>query len=142
MNTPRTQQVIDQFKSLNQQSVCQLINLYASDALFKDPFNEVRGHVAIKHIFMHMFTQVNNPKFVIKSVLENSSQTCLTWEFLFQLKSSPNKIELIRGCTWFTFNERDLIIEHRDYWDAAEELYEKLPLIGSLMKWLKKRAKL
>jgi hypothetical protein len=29
---------------------------------------------------------------------------------------------------------------HRDYWDAAEELYEKLPLIGSLMRWLKKRS--
>jgi hypothetical protein len=29
---------------------------------------------------------------------------------------------------------------HRDYWDAAEELYEKLPVVGSLMRWLKKRA--
>ena len=29
---------------------------------------------------------------------------------------------------------------HRDYWDAAEELYEKLPVVGALMRWLKKRA--
>jgi hypothetical protein len=29
---------------------------------------------------------------------------------------------------------------HRDYWDAAEELYEKLPWVGALMRWLKKRA--
>jgi hypothetical protein len=28
---------------------------------------------------------------------------------------------------------------HRDYWDAAEELYEKLPLVGGVMRWLKKR---
>ena len=28
---------------------------------------------------------------------------------------------------------------HRDYWDAAEELYEKLPLLGALMRWLKRR---
>jgi hypothetical protein len=28
---------------------------------------------------------------------------------------------------------------HRDYWDAAEELYEKLPLVSGLMRWLKKR---
>jgi steroid delta-isomerase len=26
---------------------------------------------------------------------------------------------------------------HRDYWDAAEELYEKLPVLGALMRWLK-----
>jgi hypothetical protein len=29
---------------------------------------------------------------------------------------------------------------HRDYWDAAEELYEKLPVVGGVMRWLKKRA--
>jgi hypothetical protein len=29
---------------------------------------------------------------------------------------------------------------HRDYWDAAEELYEKLPLLGSLMRFLKRQA--
>jgi len=28
---------------------------------------------------------------------------------------------------------------HRDYWDAAEELYEHLPLVGSLLRWLKRR---
>jgi hypothetical protein len=28
---------------------------------------------------------------------------------------------------------------HRDYWDAAEELYEKLPWVGGLMRWLKNR---
>ena len=33
-----------------------------------------------------------------------------------------------------------LITLHRDYWDAAEELYEKLPMIGGLMRWLKARA--
>ena len=26
---------------------------------------------------------------------------------------------------------------HRDYWDAAGELYEKLPVIGAVMRWLR-----
>ena len=33
-----------------------------------------------------------------------------------------------------------LVDFHRDYRDAAEELYEKLPLLGGLMRWLRKRA--
>ncbi|MFN7856697.1 MAG: nuclear transport factor 2 family protein, partial [Acidovorax sp.] len=33
-----------------------------------------------------------------------------------------------------------LVALHRDYWDAAEELYEKLPVVSALMRWLKKRA--
>jgi hypothetical protein len=141
MVTARTQQLINQFESLSLESVDQLTNLYATHALFKDPFNQVIGRDAIKQIFVHMFSQVNNPRFVINSVLEDDQHASLTWDFRFEFKSSPQHSEIIRGCTWFTFNDHDLITEHRDYWDAAEELYEKLPLIGSLMKWLKKRAK-
>jgi hypothetical protein len=34
------------------------------------------------------------------------------------------------------------VIRHRDYWDAAQELYEKMPVIGGLMRWLRRRAAL
>ena len=32
------------------------------------------------------------------------------------------------------------VVYHRDCWDAAEELYEKLPVLGALMRWLKRQA--
>ena len=35
---------------------------------------------------------------------------------------------------------RVLVLVHRDYLDAAEELYEKLPLLGGLMRLLKRAA--
>ena len=46
----------------------------------------------------------------------------------------------MRGGSHLKLTEAGLIELHRDYWDAAEELYEKLPAVGSLMRWLKKRA--
>lgn len=36
------------------------------------------------------------------------------------------------------FNEQGLVTMHRDCWDAAKALYEKLPVVG-VMLWLKKR---
>jgi hypothetical protein len=30
------------------------------------------------------------------------------------------------------------VVYHRDYWDAAEELYMKLPAIGTLMRGLRR----
>lgn len=135
-----TQAVIHQFESLTLDSIDQLVALYDSQASFKDPFNEVTGHPAIRRIFTHMFSQVHHPRFHIKDIIEQNSQACLSWEFHFEFKSSPDKTQTIKGCTWFVFNESGLIISHRDYWDAAEELYEKLPYLGGLMKWLKKKA--
>ena len=48
--------------------------------------------------------------------------------------------QTVRGASHLVLNEQGLITMHRDYWDAAEEMYEKFPVVGSLMRWLKKRA--
>jgi hypothetical protein len=37
------------------------------------------------------------------------------------------------------FNAQGLVALHRDYWDAAEELYEQLPLLGTVLRGVKKR---
>ncbi|MFM2059344.1 MAG: hypothetical protein RLY71_3729, partial [Pseudomonadota bacterium] len=48
--------------------------------------------------------------------------------------------QCIRGCTHFQFGADGRVTLHRDYWDAAEELYAKLPLLGGLMRLLRRRA--
>lgn len=130
--------LIQRYETLTQENIDFLLELYASDASFKDPFNNVIGRDAIKHIFVHMFQKIEFPRFrVIDWVLEDN-KSCLRWEFHTHNPDNPSP-NIIYGCTWLSLNKDGLIQEHRDYWDAAEELYEKLPILGSLMKWLKKR---
>lgn len=63
------------------------------------------------------------------------------WEFHFSFKTyKPDSGQVIRGASQLLFSEQGLITRHRDYWDAAEDFYEKLPFLGSLLRWLKKRA--
>ena len=45
----------------------------------------------------------------------------------------------MRGGSHLRFDAQGRIALHRDYWDAAEELYEKLPVLGALMRWLKRQ---
>ena len=42
------------YHHLTPESVERFSEFYAADAYFKDPFNEVRGIDAIKHIFTHI----------------------------------------------------------------------------------------
>jgi steroid delta-isomerase len=118
----------------------QLAQVYALDARFKDPFNEVRGLEAIAGIFAHMFEQVNEPRFVVTTRVLEGSQAFLTWEFRFRMKRFSNETQRILGATHIIFDAEGKVAVHRDYWDAAEELYEKLPVLGSLMRWLKRMA--
>jgi hypothetical protein len=48
--------------------------------------------------------------------------------------------QVIRGGSHLRLASDGRVEDHRDYWDAAEELYQKLPVLGGLMRWLKKRA--
>ena len=136
-----TQTLAHFFETLTPQSVSQLRTLYDAQARFKDPFNEVQGLAGIEQIFRHMYEALDQPHFVVTGQLVDGSQAFLTWEFRFRFKRFDTTTwQTVRGGSHVLFNDQGLVTQHRDYWDAAEELYEKLPLVGGLMRWLKKRA--
>ena len=137
------QAVVHFFEHLTPADVTRISELYASDAQFKDPFNEVQGIPAIERIFVHMFTTLKTPRFVITQQVVQGTQAFVTWDFLFSMPRMNNgATQTIRGATHFVLREEGgvwRVAVHRDYWDAAEELYEKLPVVGGLMRWLKNR---
>jgi hypothetical protein len=129
------------FETLSPQSVAQLHTIYDAQARFKDPFNEVQGLPEIERIFQHMYVALNQPHFVVTGQVVDGPQAFLTWEFRFRFKRFDTiTLQAVRGASHVVFNEQGLVTMHRDYWDAAEELYEKLPVLGGVMRWLKKRA--
>jgi hypothetical protein len=76
---------------------------------------------------------------VIQQILQGD-QCFLTWEFRFYFKHYKQGAEqVILGASHLVLSDTGMITLHRDYWDAAEELYEKLPVFGGLMRWVKRR---
>lgn len=132
--------VVAFFEAIAPQDVGRIGEVYAADAFFKDPFNEVRGVAAIAGIFAHMFEQVDRPRFVVTETLAQHDAALLVWEFEFAFRRPlPPGPQRIRGCSHLRFDAQGRVAYHRDYWDAAQELYEKLPLLGGLMRLLRRR---
>lgn len=138
---PRVQRVIDFFEGLSPQSLDQLADVYASDAQFKDPFNEVIGVPAIREVFEHMYRSLDGPHFIVHEGVAEGGQCFLTWDFRFRFRRFSTELQSVRGASHLRFADDGRIALHRDYWDVAEELYEKLPAVGALMRWLKQRAR-
>jgi hypothetical protein len=135
------QQLVQFFEQLQPQDLSRLPALYAPQARFKDPFNDVQGLVAIERIFVHMFETLDSPHFIVTERIVQGQQCFLTWEFRFRFKRFDTaRWQTVHGGTHLVFDAEGLVTLHRDYWDAAEELYEKLPGVGALMRWLKRRA--
>ncbi len=129
------------FETLQEDSVQRMGEFYTPDAYFKDPFNEVRGLADVQRIFSHMYVALEQPHFVVTERVVQGRQCFLVWDFKFRFKRfDTTTLQVVRGTSHLRFADDGRIIYHRDYWDAAEELYEKLPVVRSVMRWLKKRA--
>ena len=140
MNTA-VDRIVDAFQTLTPAGVEALDAIYATDARFKDPFNNVQGVAEIQRIFRHMYASLESPHFIVTGRIEQGAQFFLTWEFRFGFRRfKRGEAQCILGGSHLLLNDEGRITLHRDYWDAAEELYEKLPVVGSVMRWLKRRS--
>lgn len=131
----RVAAVVAAYQGLRAETLPSLLALYSEHARFKDPFNEVCGRPAIEHIFRHMFNALETPRFAVATQVCQGDDAFLTWEFSFRRRAG-GAILCIRGASHLHFSDTGVDL-HRDYWDPAEELYSKLPLIGAVMRGLR-----
>jgi ketosteroid isomerase-like protein len=140
VHDPAVQRIVAFFEGLSPADLPRMAAIYTEDALFKDPFNQVAGVAAIQRTFEHMFVSLDGPRFVIRDAIVQGNQCFLSWDFIFRMKRFSREEQVVRGGSHLRLAADGRISEHRDYWDVAEELYEKLPVLGALMRWLKRRA--
>jgi hypothetical protein len=114
--------------------VQRLGQFYRQDAAFKDPFHEVVGLPAIQRIFGAMFETMDEPRFTVTTRLAHGPDAVLLWDLRFGLRGSA---QVLKGASHLVLDADGMIVSHRDYWDPAEGLYEKLPVLGALMRWVK-----
>lgn len=124
------------YESLTPQTLPSIRSFYAGDAYFKDPFNEVVGVERIERIFAHMFEQVDAPRFKVTGCYDNGDSGVLLWVMNWGEGASGGKIE---GASRVFFDDNGKVVDHRDYWDPAESLYEKVPVLSALMRCIKRR---
>jgi limonene-1,2-epoxide hydrolase len=129
----------DFFERLDRGGLDRLGEHYATDAWFKDPFHEVRGIDRIRAILQHTFDVLPGARFRVTGRFPGEAgQAVILWEmdFVMPLTRKPTTIA---GATHLEFDGTGRVTRHRDYWDAAEELYGRLPGLAWLMRALARR---
>ncbi len=128
------------FDELSQASKSELRRLAHPDIHFVDPFNDVRGIDKICAVFDHMFETSEAPRFVTEPPLIAGEIAFIKWRFTCRIKSRfMAKPLTIDGITEVHFDDVGRVTEHLDYWDAARQLYEELPLLGGLLRMIRSR---
>jgi len=135
-----TARIVAFFEQLVPADAERIGEFYSADAYFRDPFNDVRGTGEIARVFGHMFRQLADCRFVITETVIGENAAMLVWDFSFRIRSwRPGETQNVHGVTHVRFAADGKVAYHRDYWDAAGELYAKLPVIGPVMRFLQRK---
>ncbi len=124
------------YETLSRDTLDELRRLVAPDVRFKDPFNDARGVDALIRATAAMF-RFGTPRFEILDRALSERAGYLLWRYTVDVDSPRPWI--IDGMTELRFDAAGRVVEHIDHWDAAEQLYEKIPVLGSLLRLIKRR---
>ena len=123
---------ISLFSKLTPDNIKDFDDLISQEIIFVDPFNNVRGKVAFKNIFYHMFKKVKDPKFIVLDYAINKKRVFLKWKMTFVAFKS---LQTIEGMSELLLNDDGKVISHVDYWDSLKGLFIKIPFIGYFYKF-------
>lgn len=124
------------FEQLQPAMLAQLDGYFAPGAHFRDPFNDVSGRAAICGIFRHMFQTTEAAGFRVNDWMCAGNAASIRWQFHCRLRGRDLSFP---GMSFIRFNSEGLVEEHIDYWDPAAGIYEQLPLLGVLLRSLRRR---
>ncbi len=129
------------YETLTPTTLQELPKLCRQDVHFRDPFNDVVGIKPVTRIFAQMFEDVLEPAFLVSDIAISGDTCYLRWTMTFRRKPGepPWRIE---GMSEVRFDEAGQVAAHIDHWDAAAQLYERVPLLGSLIRLVKRRLSL
>jgi hypothetical protein len=119
-----------------QQTVEDLKQIYSLDVHYRDPFQEVIGVDRRVHaICEKVFDQMDQISIQVTGHAVNGNVAFISWKMNVTYEK---KLETIEGTTRLVFDEKGLVKDTVDYYDASI-VFETVSVLGSSLKWLRKR---
>jgi SnoaL-like domain len=143
---PVPPQVVERFKKFNGDLSSNNIaahtkEVYATDVWFRDPFKEIHGEPDFEAYLLRGSAGVKQFSMDWKDVAEHDGDYYFRWVMTLKLnrdgKNDPPTLN--NGISHVRFGADGKVIFHEDYFDAATFLYEKIPVLGSGIRFIKKR---
>lgn len=133
---PRLARYIGFFERLTPGALAELDRVMTDDVRFADPFNDVTGLDATRRVFVHMFRDLDAAAFrVTHAGLSDEDETIglLRWRLDATVRKNGRPLR-IDGMSEIRFAADGRVREHVDHWDAGRQVYERVPLLGALLR--------
>ncbi|MFG6139399.1 MULTISPECIES: nuclear transport factor 2 family protein [unclassified Halomonas] len=131
------------YNKLDNSCTKNLYKIYTPDIAFTDPLHRIDGLPALEAYFAALYENVTACRFTFHERQRHGDIAFVTWTMhLAHRRLAGGRDITVEGASRLVFADdgSGRVSEHRDYFDAGELLYERLPLLGTVIRWLKRRA--
>jgi len=114
-----------------------ILPFYDENILFRDSVQEIRGITEFTAMTERLSKRSKDLKMKIVHAVQDKNIIFMEWEMTIQYKKNPSSV--LYGCSRLTLNEKNLIIEQRDYYDLWGDIFDNIPRFGKAYRRFMKR---
>ena len=123
-------------EGLTRDSIDNLDAVCRVDVKFKDSLHDLNSRTEMKQAFLCLFQTTQDVRYVVEDRAITGPVVYFRWKLEATLSGKPWTVD---GVTRATFDERGQVMEHLEYWDVASQLYERFPVVGPLLRFIRRR---
>ena len=128
------------FNQLNRNNLSLLEEMYTPDVKFRDPVHTLDGLPALRDYYARLYDGVVSCHFDFEAEVIQGRQGMLVWIMRFQhARFRRGEMLELRGVSHLRFLDDGRVNDHRDYFDMGEFIYERVPVLGRIIRAIKNR---
>ena len=115
-------------------------SVYASEAYFNDTIKEIHTSEQIARYLAESLEATETVRVEVTDVARSGVDYYFRWVMDIKFRNLNNGAwTRSEGMSQIRFDHEGKVLLHRDFWDAAGGLFAYMPVVGSLLKWIKGR---
>jgi hypothetical protein len=129
------------FKALNKDTMHLVDEFYDENVQFFDPLVEVKNRKQMKDYYTNMYNNVESIQWDIPDEIRDGNKCSLAWKMTLTAKNfNKGKPVIVDGVSVIKFGGNEgKAIYHRDYFDLGEFVYEGIPILGGMVRFVKSK---
>jgi len=124
------------FNNLSLEKLDHLGDVYSPGVEFQDPLHHTRGLPALRKMYEQLLKQLQNVTVTVSDIHGDDQTGFLLWTMRYKLRGKEG---VITGTSHLRFAADGRVATQYDHWDASFPVYGEFPLIGWLMRRIKRK---
>lgn len=128
------------FNAFNRDTMYLVEDFYDPQVTFLDPIVTINGRDELRRYYEGMYDGVDSVSFHFKGEVRDGDDHVVFWTMVLATKKmNKGKPISVEGNSHIRFGGKEgKAVYHRDYFDVGAMVYEHVPVLGGLTRYVKK----